>query len=166
MHSLKTGLRWCALPFVFVAAVLLGCWMWWVFAQAPVAACPPPLAGYGSDHASMKCGLLQAARLVLDISGASMPGLMAVFLCAVVAPAHRPAAASAAAIGVCALGLLYFLGRVYVRSPMTLSVWAELAALAASPWLTVWLLAHLDRQPQAGFNRPWRPAGSQSRARS
>ncbi|MDP4074373.1 hypothetical protein [Acidovorax sp. A1169] len=166
MHYLKTGLRWCALPVVFVGAVLLGCWMWWVFAHTPMAACPPPLAGYGSDPVSVRCGLLLAARLVLDIGGASMPGLMAVFLCALVAPAQRPAAACAAAIGVCALGLLHFLGAVYARSPMKLSVWANLVALAASPWLTVWLVVHLNQQPQARINPPSRPAGSQSRARS
>ena len=166
MHYLKTGLRWCALPFVFVGAVLLGCWMWWVFAHTTVAACPPPLAGYGGDPVSVKCGLLLAARLVLDIGGASMPGLMAVFLCALVAPAQRPAAACAAAIGVSALGLLYFLGTVSVRSPMRLLARTDLLALAASPWLTVWLVAHLSRQPQAGFNPPWRPAGSQNRAQS
>lgn len=165
MHYLKTGLRWCALPFVFVGAALLGCWMWWVFAHTTVAACPPPLAGYGSDPVSVKCGLLVAARLVLDLGGASMPGLMAVFLCALVAPAQRPAAACAAAIGVCALGLLYFLGTVSVRSPMRLLARADLVALAASPWLTVWLVVHLSRKPQ-GPNRPWRPAGSRSRARS
>lgn len=153
MQYLKTGLRWCALPFVFVGAILVGCWMWWVFAHTTVAACPPPLAGYGSDPVSVKCGLLLAARLVLDLGGASMPGLMAVFLCALVAPAQRPTAACAAAIGVCALGLLYFLGTVSVRSPMKLVARADLLALAASPWLTVWLVAHLDRQPR-------RPSGA------
>lgn len=120
--------------------------MWSIFANTPVAGCSPPLVWYGSANASVKCGLLLALRLLLEIGGASMPGLMAVFLCAVAAPAQKPAAACAAAIGACALGLLYFLANAFSRGTMKLAVWADLAALSASPWLTVWLIFHLEGQ--------------------
>lgn len=146
MQFLKTALRWCALPFVFMGAIPIGCWMWWVFLQIPVAACPPPLASYAEDPASVTCGLLLGARLLLDIGGASMPGLMAVFLCALVAPAQRPAVASAAALGASALGLVYLLATLSLRSPMKLPVRADLLGIAAAPWLTVWLVVHLNRQ--------------------
>jgi len=147
MHYLKTGLRWCALPFVFVGAIPLAFWMWSVFADIPVANCAQPLEWGGSAHASVKCSLLLAARMLVDIGGASMPGLMAVFLCAAVAPSCRPATACVAAVGVCAVGLVYLLFTASLRSPMKLTVRADLVAIFASPWLTVWLVTHLNRQP-------------------
>lgn len=156
MQFLKTALRWCALPFVFMGAILVGCWMWWVFLQIPVAACPPPLASYAEDPASVTCGLLLGARLLLDIGGASMPGLMAVFLCALVAPAQRPLVASAAALAASALGLVYLLATLSLRSPMKLPLRADLLGIAAAPWLTVWLVVHLNRQT---LRRRARPGG-------
>lgn len=166
MNHLKTWLRWCALPFVFVGAILLAFWLWSTFPYVSAATCSPPLEWGGSAPPSVKCSLRLVARVLLDIGGASMPGLMAVFLCAAVAPARRPATACVAALGVCAVGLAYGLFTASLRSPMKLTVRADLVAIFASPWLTVWLVAHLDRLPKAGFNPPWRPAGSQSRARS
>ncbi len=78
---------------MFVGAILLAFWMWSIFAQIPVANCPPPLPWGGNAHTSVECSLLLAARMLMDIGGASMPGLVAVFLCAAVAPARRPATA-------------------------------------------------------------------------
>lgn len=146
MHYLTTGLRWCALPFVFVGAILLAFWMWSTFPHISVVGCSPPLEWGGSAPASVKCSLRLVASVLLDIGGASMPGLMAVFLCAAVAPARRPATACVAALGVCAVGLVYGLFTASLRSPMKLTVRADLLAIFASPWLTVWLVAHLDRQ--------------------
>ena len=153
MHYLKTGLRWCALPFVFVGAILLAFWMWSTFPHISMVSCSPPLEWGGSASASVKCSLLVAARVLLDIGGASMPGLVAVFLCAAAAPSRRPATACVAAVGVCAVGLAYFLFTASLRSPMKLTARADLVAIFASPWLTAWLVNHLDGQPR-------RPSGS------
>ncbi len=151
MTSFTNPLRWCALPFVFIGAIILGMLLGWFLARVPLPHCVPRFAGFGAADGSVACGLLLVPSLLLKVGAPCIPGALAVLLCAATAPAHKGATACVVATGTCALLLFFFcvlglLGRG--------AGWAAGAALGLAPWLAAWLVFRLVRWPPR-YGRGW-----------
>lgn len=148
MTYLLNQLRWFSLPFVFIGAACLAIWLWLAFGAIAVAHCPPDLVWHGGLSGNKKCSWPLAVYLLKDMGGASAMGALTVLLCAVVAPARKAATASAAAIAVCALALLFLVGGDHGARPASL-VFAVKVAFGVSSWFAVWGVSRCVQRRQA-----------------
>lgn len=144
MELLAHPLRRAALPFVFAGALGLGIWLWLQLGDFSLAHCPPELVWYGGASGDMKCRWPLAVYLAKDMVGAAITSALPVLLCAAMAPARKATTARIAAIGICALALLYLLGGSHDLRPASLLTGVGLA-FALSPWLAALLVARAAR---------------------
>ncbi len=146
---LQADLRWCALPFVFAGAVVVGAGMWLTAGDPAVAGCTTQGAWPGGE--GLRCAAALVAHLLWQMGAACVPGVLAVLLCAAIAPARKFATACTAAALMCAMGLLaVHLGGFFTHPGQGagLVFSARGLAVAVSPWLAAWWVRRLARHPR------------------